>query len=61
MINDLKRTGLFRIVNHDAFPEYVKMNQMPNFKNWSAIKTQALVQASIKPEGKNNYKLSKVV
>lgn len=56
--NDLKRTGLFRIVNHDAFPEYVKMNQMPNFKNWSAIKTQALVQASIKPEGKNNYKLS---
>ena len=22
--NDLKRTGLFRIVNHDAFPEFVK-------------------------------------
>jgi len=55
--NDLKRTGLFRIVNHDAFPEYVKMNQMPNFKNWMAIKTQALVQASIKPEGKDSYKL----
>ena len=55
--NDLKRTGLFRIVNHDAFPEYVKMGTMPNFKNWSAIKVQALVQAKIKPEGKNNYKL----
>jgi len=56
--NDLKRTGLFRIVNHDAFPEYVKMNIMPNFKNWAAIKAQALVQASVAAEGKDNYKLS---
>lgn len=55
--NDLKRTGLFRIVNHDAFPEYVKMNQMPNFTNWMAIKVAALVQASVKLEGKDNYKL----
>lgn len=55
--NDLKRTGLFRIVNHDAFPEYVKMNEMPNFKSWTAIKTQALVQASLSAEGKDKYKL----
>lgn len=55
--NDLKKTGLFRIVNHDAFPEYVKMNEMPKFKNWAAIKVQALVQAKIKPEGKDSYKL----
>lgn len=54
---DLQRTGLFRIINHDAFPEYVKMNDMPNFKSWEAIKAQALVQASIKPEGKDDYKL----
>jgi TolB protein len=55
--NDLKKTGLFRIVNHDAFPEYVKMNEMPKFKNWAAIKTKALVQAKISTEGKDNYKL----
>lgn len=55
--NDLKRTGLFRIVNHDAFPEFVKMNEMPNFTSWAAIKTRALVQASIKTEGKDKYKL----
>lgn len=55
--NDLKKTGLFRIVNHDAFPQFVKMNDMPNFKSWSAIKTQALVQASVKPDGKDNYKV----
>lgn len=55
--NDLKRTGLFKIVNHDAFPEFVKMNEMPNFKSWDAIKTQALVQAALQPEGKDNYKL----
>ena len=55
--NDLKRTGLFRIINHDAFPEFVKMNDMPNFKSWQAIKTQALVQTSSQPSGKDNYKL----
>jgi len=55
--NDLKRTGLFRIVNHDAFPEFVKMNEMPNFKSWAMIKAQALVQATIQPEGKDSYKL----
>ena len=55
--DDLKRTGLFRIVNHDAFPEFVKMNEMPNFKSWNAIKVQALVQATLKAEGKDSYKL----
>ena len=55
--NDLKSTGLFRMVNHDAFPEYVKMNEMPNFTSWAAIKTQALVQAIVKPDGKDKYKL----
>ncbi len=45
--NDLKSTGLFRIVNHNAFPEYVKMGDMPNFKSWGAIKTQVLVQATL--------------
>ena len=55
--NDLSKTGLFRIINHDAFPQFVKMNDMPNFTSWVAIKTQALVQASIKPDGKDGYKL----
>lgn len=55
--NDLKSTGLFRMVNHDAFPEYVKMNEMPNFTSWAAIKTQALVQAQIQTDGKDKYKL----
>ena len=38
--NDLKSTGLFRIVNHDAFPEFVKMGDMPNFQSWAAIKVR---------------------
>ena len=54
---DLKRTGLFRIVSHDAFPEYVKMGEMPNFKSWMAIKTQVLVQARMNVEDANKYKL----
>ncbi len=55
--SDLKRTGLFRIVNHDAFPEYVKMHEMPNFKSWDAIKTQVLVQTKLSAESDNQYKL----
>ena len=54
---DLKRTGLFRIVNHDALPEYVKMGDMPDFKLWQAIKTQVLVQAKLSNASNNDYKL----
>lgn len=54
---DLKRTGLFRIVNHDAFPEYVQMGKMPNFKSWMAIKAQVLVQAKLSAQSDNRYKL----
>lgn len=54
---DLKRTGLFRIVNHDAMPEYVKMGDMPDFKLWQAIKTQVLVQAKLSNASNNDYKL----
>ena len=54
---DLKRTGLFRIVNHNAFPEYVKMHGMPNFKSWQAIKTQVLVQAEMTAVPNGQYKL----
>ena len=55
--NDLKSTGIFRIVNHDAFPEYVKMGSMPNFKSWMAIKTQVLVQAKLTLDASKRYKL----
>lgn len=54
---DLKSTGIFRIVNHDAFPEYVKMGSMPNFKSWMAIKTQVLVQAKLTLDESKRYKL----
>lgn len=53
---DLKSTGLFRIVNHDAFPEHVKMGEMPNFKSWAAIKAQVLVQAKLDMEN-GKYRL----
>jgi len=55
--NDLQSSGLFRIVSHDAFPQYVKMGDMPNFSAWAAIKVQVLVQTKIIKQGKDNYKL----
>lgn len=54
---NLKRTGLFHIVNHNAFPEYVKLDEMPNFKLWTAIKTQVLVQGKLTKMPDNKYQL----
>ncbi|MDR1360809.1 MAG: Tol-Pal system beta propeller repeat protein TolB [Rickettsiales bacterium] len=54
---DLKSTGLFRIVNHDAFPEFVKMGDLPKFKDWAAIKAQVLVQAKMTTASDGKYKL----
>jgi len=55
--SDLKLTGLFRIASHDALPEFVKMGEMPDFKLWSAIKANVLVQATLSSESGGRYKL----
>ncbi len=54
---DLKSTGLFRIVSRDALPEFVSMGKMPDFKLWSAVKAQVLVQAKLSAESGGRYNL----
>jgi TolB protein len=54
---DLKRTGIFHIVNHNAFPEYVKMDAMPAFKSWAAIKARVLVQSKLTKTKDGKYQL----
>ena len=54
---DLKSTGLFRIVSHDALPEFVEMGKLPDFKLWNAIKAQVLVQAKLSAESGGKYSL----
>lgn len=55
--SDLKRTGLFHIVDHNAFPEFVKMDAMPAFKSWSAIKASVLVQSKLTKLADGKYQL----
>ena len=55
--SDLRRSGLFHIVNHDAFPEFVKMDAMPSFKSWAAIKAQVLVQSKLTKTKDGKYQL----
>lgn len=55
--NDLKSTGLFRIISHNAFPEYVAMGKMPDFQSWMAIKAQVLVQAKVTMDADKHYNL----
>lgn len=54
---DLKSTGLFRIVSRDALPEFVSMGKLPDFKLWSAVKAQVLVQAKLSAESGGRYNL----
>lgn len=55
--NDLKSTGLFRMINPDAYPQFVKFNDMPDFKLWAAIKAQVLVQSKMTKQKNGMYKL----
>ena len=55
--NDLKSTGLFRMINKDAFPQFVKFNDMPDFNLWYAIKAQVLVQSKMTKQENGLYKL----
>jgi TolB protein len=55
--NDLKSTGLFRIVPHDAQPQFVKFNDMPDFNLWYAIHAQVLVQSKMTKVKNDMYKL----
>lgn len=55
--NDLKSTGLFRMINPDAYPQFVKFNDMPDFNLWYAIKADVLVQSKMTKQKNNTYKL----
>ncbi len=55
--NDLKSSGLFRITDRNSFLEFVAMNKMPNFKNWTAIKTDVLVQSKMTSVDGSKYKI----
>ncbi len=57
VVNDLKSTGLFRMVDKKAYPEFVKFNDMPDFNLWHAIKTQVLVQSKMSRQSNGMYKL----
>ena len=55
--NDLKSTGLFRLINQDAYPQFVKFNDMPDFKLWETIHAQVLIQSKMTKQKNNMYKL----
>ncbi|MCL1786271.1 MAG: Tol-Pal system beta propeller repeat protein TolB [Alphaproteobacteria bacterium] len=54
--SNLKSTGLFRIIDLKAHPEQVKMDDMPKFGDWDAIRAQVLVQSKLSVQG-DNYRL----
>ena len=62
VVADLERTGLFRLINRDAYIQQMKnINTRPVFPDWQAIKAHALLNGdvSITPDGqiKVSYRL----
>lgn len=50
--NNLRSTGMFKIINEKAFLEKLKPGQIkPNFTNWKQIGSQALVTGAVKHTG----------
>ena len=49
--NDLKRTGLFSPIDHDAFVDKSQnIDDLPKFENWNVINAQALVYGDVSPQ-----------
>jgi TolB protein len=58
VIADLERSGLFTAVDEDSYiQEFKSMTEMPRFVDWKAIKSQALVQSSVKQLENGNLKV----
>ena len=56
---DLESSGLFRIVNKNAYlQELAGINDTPNFRDWQAINAQALVQGQLEETFSGELKVS---
>lgn len=48
IISDLEGTGLFRVINQDAYIQHLEtVNTIPNFPDWQAIGAHVLIQGEI--------------
>ena len=57
--SDLVRSGLFRIVNRDAYIQHLpSVNERPRFADWQAIKAHALIQAQLDETPEGHIKIS---
>ena len=56
---DLESSGLFRIINENAYLESLKgIHAQPHFRDWQAINAQALVQGQIEQTASGGLKVS---
>lgn len=57
VVNDLASTGLFRMIDPDAYPKKVLMDEMPEFNDWAMIKAQVMVQAKLSETSAGKYEV----
>jgi TolB protein len=55
VVHDLASTGLFRMIDKEAYPKKVVMDEVPPFTDWAMIKAQVLVQAKLSETKDGKY------
>ena len=59
LVSDLERTGLFRLVNRDAYIQSIEgINTRPIFKDWQAINAHALLYGTVEKTETGDLKVS---
>ena len=52
--NDLLNSGMFRMIDHEAFIEKPKLNELPQFGNWRKINATVLLLGNVSMGGLND-------
>ena len=59
IINNLERSGLFRVINNEAYIQKIEnVQETPRFLDWQAINAQALLFAHLEQLESGRYKIS---
>jgi TolB protein len=55
LVNDLENSGLFRVIDNEAFLEMPAFNKTPVFTNWRTINANMLLVVKVNLDRENNF------
>jgi TolB protein len=55
LVNDLENSGLFRVIDNEAFLELPSISKTPIFTNWRTINANMLLVTKVNLDRQNNF------